>query len=144
MTKISEAIKYGLEESKKLEYLKEEYGEEFIEKIQQIVKEECISSDKIIEILPSKKFIDSSVIEVPGLGYTIVSGEDIILRRLKYIRVEDDYQKTLPDSKIALGFSSTGDMVYTSFTKGEYEEELKSCKRLIRKKWFICQMTIII
>ena len=133
---ISEALKYSLEESKKLEYLKEEYSKEFIEKIQQVVREECIPSDKVLEILPCKSFIDASVVEVPGLGYTIVSGEDIVLRRLKYIRVEDDYQKTLPDAKIALGFSSTGDIVYTSFTKGEYEEDLKSGKKLIRKKWF--------
>ena len=131
---IGEAIKYGLEESKKLECLKEEYGKEFIEKIQQIVKEECISSDKVIEILPSKSFIDASVVEIPGLGYTTSSGEDLVLRRLKYIRVEDDYQTALADEKVALGFSSTGDIVYTSFTKGEYEEELKSGKKLIRKK----------
>lgn len=131
---IGEAIKYGLEESKKLECLKEEYSKEFIEQIKQVVREECISSDKVLEILPSKTFIDASVEDVPGLGYTISSGEDLVLRRLKYIRVEDDYQTALADEKVALGFSSTGDIVYTSFTKGEYEEELKSGKKLIRKK----------
>ncbi len=131
---ISEAIKYGLEEAKELDYLKEDYSKEFVGKVQQVVKDECISSEKVLEILPSKTFIDSSLIEVPGLGYTISSGEDLVLRRLKYVRVEDDYQTALADEKITLGFSSTGDIVYTSFTKGEYEEELKSGKKLIRKK----------
>ena len=131
---VAEALKYGLEEAKKLDYLKEEYGKEFIGKIQQIVKEECISSDKVIEILPSKSFIDASVVEVPGLGYTILSGEDVVLRRLEYIRVEKDFQVTSLDKKIPLGFTSYGEIVYTSFTKGEYEEELKSRKKLIRKK----------
>ncbi|MEE3343804.1 MAG: hypothetical protein VZS44_06925 [Bacilli bacterium] len=130
----SEAFKYGKEEAKKLDYLKEEYGKEFIEKIQEIVQDECISSDKAIEILPSKTFIDYSITEVPVLGYTIKSGEDLVLKRLKSLRVEDDYQKTLPEEKIALGYCSSGDIVYTSFTKKEYEEELRSRKRIKRKK----------
>ena len=48
--------------------------------------------------------------------------------------VEKDFQVTSLDKKIPLGFTSYGEIVYTSFTKGEYEEELKSRKKLIRKK----------
>lgn len=131
---ISEALKYGSDEAKKLDYLKTEYSKDFIKRIQQVVEEECISSDMVLEILPSKEFIDASVIKVPGLGYTILSGEDLVVRRLKFIKVEDDFQKSASSDKIALGYSSTGDVVYTSFTKGEYEEELTSQKKLLRKK----------
>ena len=98
------------------------------------MKKECISLDKVLEILPSKEFIDLTTEEVPGLGYTIKSAEDLVSRRLEYIRVEKDFQVTSLDKKIPLGFTSYGEIVYTSFTKGEYEEELKSRKKLIRKK----------
>ncbi len=129
-----EACEYGVQESKKLDYLLIDYSEDFIKQIKQVVTKECISSDRVLEILPSKSFIDASAIVVPGLGYKILSGEDLIVRRLKFIKVEKDFQKTSLGEKIALGYSSTGDIVYTSFTKGEYEENLKKCKKLIRKK----------
>ena len=128
------AFEYGMEESKKLDYLKPDYSEDFIERIKQVVREECISSDKVLEMLPSKAFIDASAAEVPGLGYKISSGEDLVVRRLKFIKVEEDFQKTSSGEKIALGWSSTGDIVYTSFTKEEYEDELTSQKKLLRKK----------
>ena len=130
---ISEAKKYGLDEAKKLDSLKAEYSADFITRIQQVVEEECISSLKVLDILPSKEFIDTSVMEVPGLGYTILSGEDLVVKRLQSIRVEDYFQRKSSTEPIALGYSSTGETVYTSFTKGEYEDDLKSKSR-IRKK----------
>ncbi|MBR6690666.1 MAG: hypothetical protein IKL65_04985 [Bacilli bacterium] len=130
---ISEALKYGKEEAEKLDYLKKEYSSEFIEYIKRIVQEELISSDKVIEIIPSKDFIKSSIIKIP-LGYDIVSAEDLVAKRLKSKKFDEDYLTTLADKKIALGLCSTGEMVYTSFKKSEYEEDLKYKKRLIRKK----------
>ena len=129
-----EAQKYGLEEAEKLNYLKAEYSEKFIEEIQQVVVEECISSDKVLEILPSKEFIDTSEIEIPGLNYTVLSGENLVVRRLKYIGVEDEFQKTPLSEKIILGNSSSGNTVFTSFTKEEYEKELTSKKKVLSKK----------
>lgn len=130
---ISEAIKYGILESKKLDYLKEEYSKSFVERLEKDVKDKCISSSKVLEIIPSKEFIDASKVSVPKLGYTIISAEELVLKRLERLEIEDGYQKTLPDEKIVLGLTSYGDKVYTSFTKYEYEEDLKS-KKLIRKK----------
>lgn len=127
---ISEAIKYGIDETLKLEYLKETYSEHFIDRIEEIVKEECISSEEVLKILPSKEFIDSSALKVPKLGYTIMTGEDIVIKRLHSIDIEESYQKTLPDEKIKLGYSSYGDKIYTTFTKIEYEEDLKTKKKI--------------
>lgn len=127
---IDEAIEYGISEAKKIDYLKEEYSESFIERIEEVVKEECLSSERVLEVLPSKTFIDSSKVMIPKLGYTIISGEDIVIKRLHSIDVEESYQKSLPDEQIKLGYSSYGDKIYTSFTKAEYEEDLKSKKKI--------------
>lgn len=122
------------EEAEKLDYLKEEYGQKFIEEIQEIIVEECLSIDRVLEILPSKELIDSSRVDIPGLRYPILSGEDLVIRRLRYLDVEREYQETMPESIIKLGYCSHGDTVFTSFTKKEYEEDLKAEKKLIRKK----------
>ena len=121
-------------EAKKLDYLKEEYGEEFIERIKGAVVEKCLSIDKVLDILPSKELIDSSKVYIPGLQYPILSGEDIVIRRLYCLEIEKDYQETPLDFNIKLGYCSHGDTVLTSFTKREYEEDLESKKKLIRKK----------
>ena len=127
---VSESIKYGISEAEKLDYLKEEYSKSFVERIQEIVKEECLSSDKVLQILPSKSFIDASEIKIPKLGYTTKSGEDIVTKRLSFIDIEESYQKTLPDEQIKLGYSSYGEKIYTSFTKTEYEEDLKTKEKI--------------
>lgn len=124
---VGEGLKYGKAESAKLDVLKEVYSSSFIKRIQDIAERELISYEDVISILPSKDFIDSSVVRIP-LGYDITSAEDLVVKRLGQIEIEEGYQSSLPEDKIRLGYCSTGDDVYTSFTKEEYEKDL-SLKR---------------
>ena len=127
---VKEAMEYSIKEAAKLDYLKEEYSKKFIERIQKRIKDECLSAEEVFKIIPSKSFIEASEVEIPGFGYTILSGEDIVTKRLYFIDIEEDYQKALPDERVRLGYSSYGDTIYTSFTKAEYEEDLKTKKKI--------------
>lgn len=120
----------------RLEEFKGEYDSEFITKIQEIVKDRIIPFDKVVSILPSKELIDSSTVEVPYFGYTIISGKDLVERRLKGYISDDDIEQTDMDDCIKLGICSTGEFVYTSFTKKEYLESLKfqKSKALTKRK----------
>jgi len=108
------------EESSKLEDLKAEYGYEFIHGLQNIIKREYIKADEVLKLIPSKRFIDESRVKVP-IGYSILSGEDIVSRiLLGYV----DLDKFEDDETIVLGPCSMGGYVKTSFTKKEYLEEI--------------------
>lgn len=141
----SEALKYGEEEEKKLECLSEQYPHVFVKYIKSIVKTELISSDKVLDILPSKEFMEASIIQLPqgfikaplkimSSSYEVSSAQEFILKRLESAEFEAYYQDVLADEKIMLGYCDSGAKIYTSFTKGEYEEDLKTKKQLIRKK----------
>lgn len=122
------------EDALKLEDFKEKYGQKFITEIQNIIINRFIPFEKVISILPSKDLIDSSNIKIP-LGYTIISGEDLIKRRLYSCILDEEIEQTEMDDYIKLGMCSTGEYVYTSFTKKEYYDSLKEqeSKKLIRK-----------
>ena len=139
------AIKYGRGEKEKLELLSGQYSSEFVEYIQRIVQSELVSSDRVLDILPSKEFIEKSKIYLPHrfvkaplkmipFRYEVVSAQEFVLKRLESVKFEKYYQDVLDDEKIMLGSCDSGDRLYTSFTKGEYEEDLKTKKKLIRKK----------
>ena len=122
------AYAFGKEESKKLEELKGVYSDKFIDRLKDIVEKELIPYEYVKKLLPSKKFMDAAVVEVP-LGYDINSAEDLIVFRLKRQGFEEEYQKTPLERKINLGICSDGRFVHTSFTKFEYEADLD------RKNW---------
>ena len=134
----SQAYKYCIDAAKKLEYLKEEYSKDFIERIQRDVKYDLISADRVFEVLPSKSFIDFSKAREKELQkeqsewFWYRSAEDLVLRRLGSRDVEEKYQKTSLDDRLFLGYSPYGDAIYTSFTKKEYEEDM--AKTLAKRK----------
>lgn len=113
-------------EAEKLEYLKGQYDEEFIKRIQDAIKRAHVSAEYAISLIPSRDFIEKSSVRVP-IGYTIKSGEDIVVRTI--LGHTDPYSGK-DDKKIYLGPCSTGDSVYTSFTKKEYFDELKRMTQL--------------
>ena len=117
-------------ESKKLEYLKEEYGKDFIRQIQEAMEKKHVTAEVAISLIPSKAFIDASRVWVP-LGYSITSGEDVVVRTI--LGHTDPYSGS-DDKPIYLGPCSTGDSVYTSFTKKEYFDELKRHDRIKTKR----------
>ena len=121
------------DEAAKLDYLKEEYGKIFIERLQYIVVEKCLSVDKVLEILPSKELIDSSSVVVPAQVYPTFTGEDLVIIRLSSPEGEIEFQETSLESYIKLGICRHGDTIFTTFTKEEYLEDLKSTKKLIKR-----------
>ena len=135
-----ETYKKYFELSQKIECLKKEYSKYFIDELQHHIRYDGISIDRILEVLPSKSFIDFSKERERKLEteqheyFWYRSAEDLVLRRLCSREVEEGYQKAKLDKRIILGYSEWGQTVYTSFTKGEYEEDFKECKKLIRKK----------
>lgn len=130
---IRETLIKSSEEASKLEYLKVEYSEDFIKRLQDVIKRRVIPCSRVIDILPSKEFIDISKVKTP-LGYDIVSGEDLVVRRLDMFGIEKEYEKASSEERLVLGYASTGDKVYTSFTKGEYELDLKRKQSLKRER----------
>ena len=108
------------EESKKLEGLKEEYGDKFISDLQRIITSSYYRADYVKSLIPSKKFIDKSVVKTLH-GYDIDSGEDVVIRILRgYVKLEDFSE----DEHNCLGPCTAGGYVFTSFTKKEYLEEI--------------------
>ena len=108
------------EESKKLEDLKEEYGDRFICDLQRIITSSYYRADYVRSLIPSKKFMDASSVKTTH-GYDIVSGEDVVTRILRgYVKL-DDFSE---DEHICLGPCTAGGYVFTSFTKKEYLEEI--------------------
>jgi hypothetical protein len=131
---IEEAKDIARDEAAKLDDLKDEYGEHFIKILKYIVVDKCLSIDKVLEILPSKELIDSSSVWASGLNYMPLSGEEIVIRRLYTPEGEKEYQEAPLEARLKLNVGPHGSITYTSFTKREYEEDLKSKKILIRKK----------
>jgi hypothetical protein len=129
-----EAYDIARDEAAKLDDLKDEYGEHFIKILKYIIVEKCLSVDKVLDILPSKELIDSSSVWASGLNYMPLSGEEIVIRRLSSPEREKEYQEAPLEARLKLNVGPHGSMTYTSFTKREYEEDLKSKKILIRKK----------
>ena len=117
-------------EAKKLEYLKEEYDPKFITRIQEAIEKAHVSGEYAISLIPSKEFIKKSTVRVP-IGYDILAGEDIVVRTI--LGYTDPYSGK-DDKPIFLGHCSTGDYIYTSFTKKEYFDELKSKGREVVKR----------
>ena len=128
-----EAKDIARDEAAKLDDLKDEYREHFIKILKYIVVDKCLSIDKVLEILPSKELIDSSSVWASGLNYMPLSGEEIVIRRLCTPEGEKEYQEAPLEARLMLNVGPHGAVTYTSFTKGEYEEDLSYVKK-IRKK----------
>lgn len=116
------------------EELKDEYDPKFISELQEIVSRRCIPYEKVMSILPTKEFIDSSTTTVPVLGYQIISGADLVKRRLIGFVSDDEFEQTGMDSPIKLGICSSGDYVYTSFTKRQYLDSISIEKAKLLEK----------
>lgn len=111
-------------ECQKIDFYKHIYGDKFIQELKFIILRHHIKADSIIKLLPSKEFMDKSIVITPH-GYSIKSGEDLVTRiLLRYI----DLDKFSDDEYIILGPSSVGGIVLSSFTKKEYLEELEKTK----------------
>ena len=113
-------------EADKLEYLKEEYDPKFIKRIQEAIEKAHVKADYAISLIPSKEFIAKSEVWVP-IGYSILAGEDIVVRTI--LGYTDPYAGK-DDKPIFLGHCSTGDYIYTSFTKKEYFDEIQRKDRI--------------
>lgn len=85
----------------------------------------CSSEDE------TKKYfrvVEKSVVHVP-IGYDIYSGIDLATRQVKGYTSLD-----VGDSdRIKLGYCSDGSVIYTSFTKKEYLDDLDSVTK-VRKR----------
>lgn len=111
------------QEREKLEVYKYIYGDKFIQRIQDIISDYHVKADDVIKLLPSKEFIDKSGVMTPQ-GYTILSGEDLVVRiLLGWV----DIDKFSDDEYIVLG-PSYDEYVLTSFTKKEYLDDLERIK----------------
>ena len=142
---IDEAKKYSKDEAEKFELLSRGYSSEFVKYLQKIIEADLISLDRVLEVLPSKEFIETSIIHLPSgfikapikimpYHYEVVSAQELVFKRLESAKFEEDYQAISDDEKIMLGSCDSGARLYTSFTKGEYEADLEAKKKLIRKK----------
>ena len=126
------AFELAEEEATKIDYLKGEYGP-FIDEVKDTMVRYCLPVDRVYDVLPSKQFIDSSSVVIPRYTYPAITGEEIVINRLCSLEDEKAYQETPLDRKIKLRYSQYGDTIFTSFTKGEYEEDLSYVKKLRKK-----------
>lgn len=122
---ILESEKRVLNDIKKIDELKEIYGNSFIERIKKAMVEKTVLYEDVISILPSKEFIDNSITKVPYFGYEINSAEDFVHQRLLNVISDKTYESYGKDDCIVLGAGYSEVRPLTSFTKGELEEELE-------------------
>ena len=126
------ATEISQEEAAKIECLRGEYGS-FIDEVQDTMVRYCLPVDRVYDVLPSKLFINSSNVVIPRYNFDTISGEELVINRLCSLEDEKEYQETPLDRKIKLRYSRYGDTIFTSFTKGEYEEDLSYVKKLRKK-----------
>ena len=131
---------HSITDSYRIEFLKDTF--DCYSSLSMNVKYFGVPASYIMGILPSKKFVEDSVLEAKRLNATkndgslfYVSAEDLIYFRSLYGRFEKElYPKAKPDEKIFVSYTERGRKVYTSFTKAEYEEDLEKAIQLRKKK----------
>ena len=106
------------------------------------VRYEGVRASDIMDVLPTKEFMEDTRIKAhemtvaePG-SIAYKPAEDLVYFRVSDVDVAKKYKRTKPGSKIYLGYSEYGygTTIYTSFTKGEYEEDLEKAKGMRKKK----------
>ena len=128
-------------DSYRIEFLKGAFKDHYL-CLYNLVRYHGLLASDIMEVLPSKEFMEDTVkkahemtiAEPRSIAYR--PAEDLVYFRLLDGKFEEKYKKTAPESKILLGHSEYGygTTIYSSFTKGEYEEDLKSAKALRKSK----------
>lgn len=135
--------------SYRIEFLKDDCSKQFYDSLHRLVRGRYLNIpsygipvERLMEVLPSKEFMKWSKEEARRLSEKerssiwYRSAEDIILERMESSKFEKEYQEAESDGLIYLGHTEYGygNSIYASFTKGQYEEDLKSAKALRKSK----------
>ena len=133
---------HGLTDCYRMEFLKEVFTE-FCIPLYGAIRYRGLRAHHIMDVLPTKEFMEDTKIKAHEM--TVAEPRSIAYKPaqdLVYFRVisgkfeKEEYPKAKPDEKIYLAHSEYGygTTIYTSFTKGEYEEDLEKAVQLRKKK----------
>ncbi len=135
--------------SYRIEFLKDDCSDNFYDSLHRLVRGRYLNIpsygipvERLMKVLPSKEFMKWSKEEAKRLSKKernsiwYRSAEDIILERMENSKFEKEYQEAESDGLIYLGYTEYGygNSIYASFTKGQYEEDLKTAKALRKSK----------
>lgn len=132
---------HAVTDSYRIEFLKGAFERDY-RAIYNLVREYGVRASSIMEVLPSEKFIEYSREKARELNNrehrSIIykPATDLVLRRLEKGAAAEKYPGTGPDEHVYLGYTEYcyGNTIYTSFTKGEYEKDLKRALQKRKKK----------
>lgn len=132
---------HHITDSYRIEFLKDTLTE-YYTSLYNSVRYFGLPTSYLMDILPSKKFMEDSIVEAKRLNATkndgslfYVPAQDLVYFRSLYGKFEKEmYPQAKPDEKIFISYTEYGRKVYSSFTKAEYEEDLEKAIQLRKKK----------
>lgn len=132
---------HKITDSYRIEFLKGAFKDHYL-CLYRLVRYHGMPASEIMKVLPSKEFMEDTVKKAHEMtieehrSIAYRPAEDLVYFRLLDGKFEEKYKKTAPESKILLGHSEYGygTTIYSSFTKGEYEEDLAKAKVMRKEK----------
>lgn len=132
---------HHITDSYRIEFLKDTLTE-YYTSLYNSVRYFGLPASYLMDILPSKKFMEDSIVEAKRLNATkndgslfYVPAQDLVYFRSLYGKFEKEmYPQAKPDEKIFISYTEYGRRVYSSFTKAEYEKDLEAAKVLRKSK----------
>ena len=130
---------HTITDSYRIEFLKGTFKERY-PNLHQLIRYCNMSVSDLMEILPSKKFMNFSERKARELTRTqanfdlYLPAKELVLSRFEFDSFDKKYKESEMKLPVVLTDLSYGSKALTSFTKAEYEEDLEKAVQLRKKK----------